>query len=84
MLPNTWQERHQLAEALLVQGEMREHQRYIDDGNIFVFDVPVSGGVAVSPNIMDTGIENSATQPRTSVWREEEDFFWTDEPNLRP
>lgn len=67
-----------------MQGEMREHQRYIDDGNIFDFDVPVSGSVAVSPNIMDTGIENSATQPRTSVWREEEDFFWTDEPNLRP
>ena len=31
----THQERQDLAEALLVQGEMREHDKYVQEGNVF-------------------------------------------------
>lgn len=62
-------DRQDLSEALLVQGEMREHQRYVQDGNIFAYEA----------NGLENNMDNSSPQP--SVWREEDDFLWGDDNN---
>lgn len=53
-------ERHGLSEALLVQGEIREHQRYVQEGNVFNFDVN----------------NGNDSNPGTSGWGQDDEFFW--------
>jgi hypothetical protein len=52
-----------------VQGEMREHQRYVEEGNVFSYD-------AIGDGSMNEREES--TIPRTSVWRNEDEFIWGD------
>eukprot|EP00578_Thalassiosira_sp_NH16_P012053 CAMPEP_0181112060 /NCGR_PEP_ID=MMETSP1071-20121207/19613_1 /TAXON_ID=35127 /ORGANISM="Thalassiosira sp., Strain NH16" /LENGTH=177 /DNA_ID=CAMNT_0023196007 /DNA_START=113 /DNA_END=646 /DNA_ORIENTATION=- len=63
-------DRQDLSEALLVQGEMREHQRYVQDGNIFAYE----------ENGLVNNMDNSNPQP--SAWREEGEFQWGGDNSL--
>ena len=69
------QDRQELSEALLVQGEMREHDRYVQEGNVFPFDANTNSQTPMNGN------EN--TNPQAAPWRQEDEFFWGDN-NLRP
>ena len=53
-----------------MQGEMREHQRYVQDGNIFAYE----------ENGLVNNMDNSNPQP--SVWREEGEFQWGGDNSL--
>ncbi|KAL3808459.1 hypothetical protein ACHAXA_008289 [Cyclostephanos tholiformis] len=59
--------RQELSEALLVQGEMREHQRYVEEGNVFPYDAIGNGNM---------NEREESTSPRVSVWRNEDEFAW--------
>jgi hypothetical protein len=48
---------------------MREHQRYVEEGNVFSYD-------AIGDGSMNEREES--TIPRTSVWRNEDEFIWGD------
>lgn len=66
-------DRQDLAEALLIQGEVREHDRYVQEGNVprLPFD---------DANIMDSPMID--TLP---LWRDEGDeFYWEDAPPMGP
>jgi len=69
------QDRQELSEALLVQGEMREHDRYVQEGNVFPFDANTNSQTPMNGN------ENTNSQ--AAPWRQEDEFFWGDN-NLRP
>eukprot|EP00584_Thalassiosira_punctigera_P020174 CAMPEP_0172549518 /NCGR_PEP_ID=MMETSP1067-20121228/18578_1 /TAXON_ID=265564 ORGANISM="Thalassiosira punctigera, Strain Tpunct2005C2" /NCGR_SAMPLE_ID=MMETSP1067 /ASSEMBLY_ACC=CAM_ASM_000444 /LENGTH=154 /DNA_ID=CAMNT_0013336911 /DNA_START=82 /DNA_END=546 /DNA_ORIENTATION=- len=60
-------DRQELSEALLVQGEMMEHEKYIQAGNnIFPYDA-----AAESP--MN---DSDSSSPHTSVWTQDDEPFW--------
>lgn len=67
------QDRQELSEALLVQGEMREHERYVGEGDVF----PMSYNNANVDASMNERGDNS--NPRTSPWRNENQFAWGDD-----
>jgi hypothetical protein len=67
------QDRQELSEALLVQGEMREHERYVGEGNVF----PMSYNANADASMNERGGDNS--NPRTSPWRNENQFAWGDD-----
>ena len=66
------QDRQELSEALLVQGEMREHQRYVEEGDVF----PMSYDANADASMSERGNNSS---PRTSLWRKEDQFAWGDD-----
>ena len=65
------QDRQELSEALLVQGEMREHQRYVEEGDVF----PMSYDANADASMSERGNNSS---PRTSLWNEDQ-FAWGDD-----
>jgi hypothetical protein len=67
------QDRQELSEALIVQGEMREHERYVGEGDVF----PMSYNNANVDASMNERGDNS--NPRTSPWRNENQFAWGDD-----
>mmetsp|Transcript_518 Transcript_518/g.1038 ORF Transcript_518/g.1038 Transcript_518/m.1038 type:complete len:186 (-) Transcript_518:307-864(-) len=72
---NEINDRQHLAEALLVQGEMMEHERYVQEGNVF----PQDANQNIQVNEQDT------SSPRPSEWRNEDDFYWANNgPSLGP
>ena len=77
------QERQDLSEALLVQGEMREHQRYVEEGNVFPVQAEGNFPYGANSGQIERN-DNSNSSPRASVWKEDGDFFWNDNPTLGP
>ena len=61
-----------------MQGEMREHQRYVEEGNLFSFSFDAN-----ADGTLNERGDNSS--PRTSVWRNDDGFAWgSDESSLGP
>jgi len=69
------QGRQHLSEALLVQGEMVEHEIYMEQGNNMF---PVDAANAVERPPMN---DISGDHPQNGAWREEGGEYWGD---LRP
>lgn len=77
---NEIDDRQDLSEALLVQGEMREHQRYVEEGNVFPMP-PVDGQMMNGGNGMPSGngMPGGNPNPQSDMWRqggEADDFFY--------
>jgi len=66
---NEINDRQDLAEALLVQGEMMEHNRYVQEGNVFPQD---------ANQIIVNEQQDTSTSPHPSEWRNENEYYWGD------
>lgn len=66
-------DRQDLAEALLVQSEMMEHNRYVEEGNVFPQD-------AVNQN-NENEQRDTSTSSHPSEWRNEDGYHWNDSPS---